>query len=448
MRKRIAINDVYLPNMQEKRRYNVLYGGAGSGKSYFAAQKHLLRLMSERQKRMLVIRKVKATVNASVYQLLSDVINEWGIASQFKANKNEFRYTHLPTGNSIFCTGLDDPEKIKSIQGITDIWIEEATELTEHDFEQLDLRIRNGGGSYSQITVTFNPIDERHWLKKRFFDAPDSETATLKTTYKDNYFLSEAYRQMMLRKIHGDENLYRIYVLGEWGKERNGAEFYKKFSRKKHVAQLAYNPDLPLHLSFDFNVMPYVTCVVAQIEGKEIRIIDEILARHPHNSTGALCAMVMQRYGQHKAGVFVYGDPAGKAADTRQTGSDYTIIFKALHALAPADRVQKAAPPVALRGQFINQILDGELYGIRLIVGENCSETIADFEYLMEAPDGSKYKQKAKGTNGVSFELYGHTSDAIDYLICSAFAREFDTFRHGERGKPLIIPRPANLKRL
>ena len=178
----LTINDVYLPYLTDQSRYLILWGGAGSGKSVFAAQKSLLRLTTEPGHRILLVRKVARTLKESVFGLVKAIASDAGIYNEFDINNSEKTMIHKPTGNEVISAGLDDPEKLKSIHGITSVWIEEATELTEDDFDQIDLRLRGKTDSYKQIILSFNPIHENHWLKKRFVDnAPPS------TSHKSRY---------------------------------------------------------------------------------------------------------------------------------------------------------------------------------------------------------------------------------------------------------------------
>lgn len=110
-----------------------------------------------------------------------------------------------------------DVEKLKSISNINRIWIEEASEIVEQDFTQLDLRLRGQDKLGYQLTLTFNPISDLHWLKKRFFDTGMPDTLIIKTTYKDNQFLDERYKQTLEEMKERDYQYYKIYCLGEWG---------------------------------------------------------------------------------------------------------------------------------------------------------------------------------------------------------------------------------------
>ena len=194
-----AFNAAYLPLLDDdEHRYIVLYGGAGSGKSVFAAQRQVVRMMSKPLCNVLVVRKVGDTNRTSTFALLQQVINGWGLHSLFDVT--DLKIVCRLTGNACIFKGLDDPEKIKSVTfpkgELTDIWIEEASEITETDFNQLDIRLR-GKRIHGQITLSFNPINVLHWLKKRFFDRKDERAVTLKTTYKDNSWLDDDYKRTL-----------------------------------------------------------------------------------------------------------------------------------------------------------------------------------------------------------------------------------------------------------
>src|ERR1039458_3018559 len=230
----MIVNDAFIPFIQSTKRYGVLLGGAGSGKSRAAVQKVLIRTVTEKGHKILCVRKVAKTLRNSIYQELIDMISANGMAREFRVNKSEMRFTH-ESGNEILLAGMDDPEKIKSIAGITTVWCEECTDLSELDFNQLELRVRGQTQNYKQFILSFNPIDEDSWLKIRFFDNQDDDVFALKTTFLDNYFLDEEYKKHLLERVKIKENLYKIYVLGEWGRVTYGGEFYKCFKFSKHV---------------------------------------------------------------------------------------------------------------------------------------------------------------------------------------------------------------------
>lgn len=194
----------------------VLCGGGGSGKSIFAGRKVLERVTTEEGHRWLVCRKVAKTLRDSCFAQLRGQLAEFYPKSGAKINSSDMRI-RFPNGSEILFAGLDDVEKLKSIYNITGIWIEEASEITEADYNQLTIRLRGETKYYQQIILTFNPISITHWLKKRFFDRQDPEVLTHRSTYKDNRFLPEKDRQVLESFRETDPYYYQVYCLGEWG---------------------------------------------------------------------------------------------------------------------------------------------------------------------------------------------------------------------------------------
>lgn len=225
---------------------------------------------------------------------------------------------------------------------------------------------------------------------------------------------------------------------------RKGGEFYKLFSSEKNVIEnpvvskmpKLYNTELPLHLSFDFNVDPYMTCGIYQGVGKRIVKIDEICLSHPNNRTESVCIEFKKRYPLdiHKQGIFVYGDPNGRKEDTRteKGHDDYRIIMRELQMYRPEQRVFSAAPPVVMRGRFINSIFDANYNDCEILIGQNCIKTVEDYQFLKETSEGIKLKEKAKNpVTGKTYEKYGHCSDEGDYFFCWYFSEDFTEFQSG-----------------
>ena len=195
-------------------RIEVYMGGAGSGKSYGATQKVLLKALKYKRT-VLVIRKIQRTIKHSIWSLMLTHLRNSGYYDQCRINRTDFEI-ELPNGSIFIFKGLDDEEKIKSIDGITDIVIEEATELTEDEFTQLNLRLR-ALVDFPQIYLMFNPINKKNWVYGYFFCEPKPLNAlVLKTTYKDNKFLSAEYVSELERLKERNPAYYRIYTLGEF----------------------------------------------------------------------------------------------------------------------------------------------------------------------------------------------------------------------------------------
>lgn len=217
-------NDVYLSSLDDySKRYEIYYGGAGSGKSVFVAQKLVKKALTDRRK-ILVLRKVDKTTKNSTFQLLLDTLTDWKIIDKCKINRTDFTIT-LPNGSVFLCCGLQDPERIKSITGLTDAWLEEATEFNQEDFNQIDLRIRHPEAKGQQIILSFNPVSKVNWCYKLFFkEAADAamtdfraQCKILHTNYLDNKFLPQSYIDSLLLLKAANLDYYKIYALGEFG---------------------------------------------------------------------------------------------------------------------------------------------------------------------------------------------------------------------------------------
>jgi phage terminase large subunit len=442
---------IYSPAIEWSKRYLFLYGGAGSGKSQCAARKILYRVINEYNHRFLIVRKEKCHVRESMYTLLKDIIYSYGISDIFIFKDSEMKIINKEKNSEIIAAGLKNSEKIKSITGITGIWVEEAFELEQKDFAQLNLRLRGETPSYKQIICTFNPMDAKHWLKS-FMDSGHEGLLAMQTTFYDNVFIDREYMDELISQYRNNENFNRVYIKGDWGRAYTGGEFYHGFSYSSHVVPsashggvgISYNPDIPLHITFDFNVHPYVTCCVWQMgynaKGalKRAMQIDEICLAHPLNSTKNVCAEFRRKYFNekgHKAGLFIYGDPSGKHEDTRSEKgyNDFAIIKNELQDMHPTLRVESKAPHVKSRGDFMNSIFQEEFQDISIRISGNCLKSIDDFCYLKQNVNGEKLKEKAKDEKtGIVFERYGHTSDSADYFLTTIFATEYNTFINGK----------------
>lgn len=225
----IKANRIFKDPDQSRKRYIVMKGSAGSGKSVDTAQHYILRLMSDPGRNLLCVRKSDVTNRDSTFAELQGAIFRMFGESYKKywyINSSDMRLECIANHNQIFFRGVNDEkqrEKLKSIAvkrgKLTDVWIEEATELTQSDFEIIDDRLRGElpKGQFYQIRLTFNPVSSSHWIKKHFFDRADPDVFTHHSTYKDNRFIDDAYYRRMERRKEVDPDGYRIYGLGEWG---------------------------------------------------------------------------------------------------------------------------------------------------------------------------------------------------------------------------------------
>lgn len=211
------------------KRYIVMKGSAGSGKSVDTAQNYILRLMRDKGRNLVCIRKSDITNRDSTFaELTGAIYRMFGDQAEryWQINMSPLKLTCKANGNQIIFRGMNDDkqrEKLKSITfqrgKLTDVWCEEATELTQADIEIIDDRLRGElpPGQFYQIRMTFNPVNKNHWIKKVFFDIPDSNVLTHHSTYLMNRFIDDAYKARMERRKAVDPEGYQIYGLGEWG---------------------------------------------------------------------------------------------------------------------------------------------------------------------------------------------------------------------------------------
>ncbi len=259
----IQANSCFKPVDFSRKRYVVMKGSAGSGKSVDTAQNYILRLMQDKGRNLVCIRKSDITnrdstyaeLTGAIYRLFGDKADTyWGI------KQSPLQLTCKANGNQIIFRGVNDEkqrEKLKSITfqkgKLTDVWIEEATEITQADFEIIDDRLRGTlpDGQFYQVRMTFNPVNQNHWIKKVFFDIPDDNVLTHHSTYLTNRFIDEAYRQRMERRKLVDPEGYQIYGLGEWGEI--GGLILRNWEIKGISQNLNDYDDVAIGQDFGFN---------------------------------------------------------------------------------------------------------------------------------------------------------------------------------------------------
>lgn len=221
----IYVNDAYIPYLQDQTRTQIFFGGSSSGKSFFLGQRAVMDVINGRN--YLIVRQVASSIKRSVFNQILKTIIDMGLEDQFDIKQSDMIITCRKNQKQIYFAGCDNIEKLKSITPIngviTDVWIEEATEIAEVDYRQLKKRLRGKSDVSKRVTLSFNPILKEHWIYKEFFKNWD-ETKTkyrdealliLKTTYKDNSFLE---RDDIYDLEHEkDRYYYEVYTLGNWG---------------------------------------------------------------------------------------------------------------------------------------------------------------------------------------------------------------------------------------
>lgn len=269
---------------QSRKRYIVEKGSAGSGKSVDAAQEYILRMMRDKGRNLVAMRKSDITnrdstfaeLTGAIYRMFGDKAGlYWAI------NMSPLKLTCKANGNQIIFRGMNDDkqrEKLKSITfqrgKLTDVWLEEATEFTQADFEIIDDRLRGElpPGQFYQIRMTFNPVNKNHWIKKVFFDIPDPNVLTHHSTYLGNRFIDDAYKARMERRKLVDPEGYQIYGLGEWGEI--GGLILHNWEIKEVSQNLNDYDDIAIGQDFGFNHANAI--LLLGIKDDDISVLKEI----------------------------------------------------------------------------------------------------------------------------------------------------------------------------
>lgn len=284
MKIKVQANPCFKEVDRSTKRYIVMKGSAGSGKSVDTAQNYILRLMRDKGRNLVCIRKSDITNRDSTFaELTGAIYRMFGDQAEryWQINMSPLKLTCKANGNQIIFRGMNDDkqrEKLKSITfqrgKLTDVWCEEATELTQADVEIIDDRLRGElpPGQFYQIRMTFNPVNKNHWIKKVFFDIPDSNVLTHHSTYLMNRFIDDAYKARMERRKAVDPEGYQIYGLGEWG------EIGGLILHNWEIKDISQNPadydDFAIGQDFGFN---HANAILALgIKDDDIYITNEI----------------------------------------------------------------------------------------------------------------------------------------------------------------------------
>lgn len=285
---------IYLPDIigrgygkywRYKGRYRVCKGSRSSKKSATTALYYIYNMMKQPEANLLVVRKTYRTLKDSCFKQLKWAAGRLGVSDLWEFRSAPMEAEYKPTGQRIYFRGLDDPLKITSItveKGVLCwLWIEEAYEITsETDFDTLDESIRGATppGLFKQATLTFNPWNERHWLKARFFDKPDEDTLAMTTDYRCNEWLDEADIKNFERMKRNNPRRYQVAGLGNWGVVE-GLVFENWREENFDVDEIRQQPDVQSAFGLDFGYTrdpSALACLLVSQQQKKIWIFDEL----------------------------------------------------------------------------------------------------------------------------------------------------------------------------
>jgi PBSX family phage terminase large subunit len=409
----------------------------------------------------VLIRHTFNTIKDSSYAEIVKSINEMGLSEVFTCTQSPLEIK-CQNGAKLICRGMDEPNKLKSINAMF-AWYEEfeMSKISEGDWLTVSSGLRSPYNKVQEV-FTFNPECEGsyqdNWFYKRWFGLVPVQNSGAKSfksffevqrgkrkiqldftvhhsTHLDNKYLTQEYRASLEDLKRTNPYYYKVYTLGLWGRRESGDLFYNSFDRTKHCNNLAlYNSDRALHITLDFNSSPGNSCLVFQISGKTATCLESFFAKDDIGNSKHLCNLLKQKYNTHEAGMYIYGDASNKHEDTRSEAgwNDFKLIEKELKdKFHPTFLIPAKNPAVEIRGNFINEIFRHNLNGINIEISENANELIDDLENCKIDSDRTKLKSTFK-KDGVTMERWGHMGDAMDYLLCKVFEKEFNAYKRGK----------------
>ena len=470
-------------------RFIILYGGSSSGKSFSVAQAVLIQTLQDAEN-TLVMRKVGASISKTIYEDYKVAASLLGISQYFKFIQNSIKCTY--NGAKIDFSGLDDPEKIKGISNCKRVQLEELSEFEFADLKQIRKRLRGKKGQ--QIIADFNPISETNWIKKDWLDneklhdvpmvveiggkvipAELTKVKSLKmnegksmvnpktkeieeyppnmvviqSTYLNNFWVVGSpdgtygyYDEQCVMDFEHDRlydpDYYNVYALGEWGVIKTGNEFLNSFNVGKNSGEYPYIPGLPIHLSVDSNVLPYISVSYWQVDlskGKDMYQIAETTAESPNNSVRRAAKLVSKKLSElgYDDKIYLHGDASAKAANTiddnKRSFMDLFIDTLKKDSWTVEDKVGNKNPLVSMTGEFVNAVFEKQLSGLSIKINDSCRASIDDYQSVQKDANGAILKTKVKDSvTKQTYEEHGHLTDTLRYVVHDIMYEEYVQF--------------------
>lgn len=365
------------------------YGGASSGKSHGVIQKVVFKSLQawKYPRKVLFLRKVGSSVYDSIFEDVKQCLEAWGLLGACKVNNSAYRI-ELPNGAQFIFKGLDNPEKIKSIKGISDVIMEEASEFTLDDYTQLTLRLRDKKHPKKQIYLMFNPVSKVNWVYNAFFVKKPKNTVIYQTTYKDNRFLDDLTKENIEELANRNEAYYKIYALGEFAT-------LDKLVFPKYKKQLLNKEELkqfPSYFGLDYGFINDPSAfmhIKIDDENRRLYIVEEYVRK---GLTNDKIAEAIKALGYTKE--IIRADSAEKKSNQELRNLDIPRVIDVMK-----------GPGSVMQG--IQYILQYEI-----IVDERCVKTIEELENYTWKKD--------RATNeyiNEPVDSYNHCLDAMRYAI-------------------------------
>lgn len=384
----------FLPLLNDySHRWEIYKGSAGSGKSHFITQKIIIKALREKR-RVMICRRYGTTMRNSVFKLFKDVIESFKITHLTRIKESDMSIT-LPNGSEIIFVGLDNEEKLLSIAGITDVFIEEVYEVPKEIVDQLNLRMR-GKAPNQQIYMAFNPISAKHWLYDFCEGATRPESSIYsQSTFRDNPFLPDEYVKALEDMYRTNPNKARVFCDGNWGADVEGLVYKNHVVSDFDINELI-KQGLEVRVGIDWGFVDPTTVVVSLFDKpkKEIYIIGEYYKR------GATLEEIKDgiiQLGISKQKMYCDGAEPDKVDYLRRNG------FNAVSA-------KKGAGSVKAGISFLQDM--------KIICHESCVNVAAELENYVYLKD----KKTGQYIEDSYDHDFSHTMDALRYSYSDLYS--------------------------
>lgn len=384
----------FLPLLNDySHRWEIYKGSAGSGKSHFITQKIIIKALREKR-RVMICRRYGTTMRNSVFKLFKDVIESFKITHLTRIKESDMSIT-LPNGSEIIFVGLDNEEKLLSIAGITDIFIEEVYEVPKEIVDQLNLRMR-GKAPNQQIYMAFNPISAKHWLYDFCEGSTRPESSIYsQSTFRDNPFLPDEYVKALEDMYRTNPNKARVFCDGNWGADVEGLVYKNHVLSDFDINELI-KQGLEVRVGIDWGFVDPTTVVVSLFDKpkKEIYIIGEFYKR------GATLEEIKEgiiELGISKQKMYCDGAEPDKVDYLRRNG------FNAVSA-------KKGAGSVKAGISFLQDM--------KIICHESCVNVAAELENYVYLKD----KKTGQYVEDSYDHDFSHTMDALRYSYSDLYS--------------------------
>lgn len=435
--------DVFLPcyhhilDNYETYDIDFLYGGRDSGKSRFIAQFYIILCLSLPYFRCVLIRKVFNTIKDSIFQLIKDIIIEWGLEEYFVFKISPLEIDCI-NGNKFIARGFDEPAKLRSLTNPSHALIDEGNQLDDDDFVTLLTTLRYNGGNV-KVFFAFNPETignyEDNWLYKNWFSHTNElswineikikvgegyialKVRATHTTYKDNQYCSLQRQAFLEQLILTNPHYYQVFTLGKWGNLINDNPFAFAFGREKHLGIVQRTPGIGIIASFDFNRNP-ITCFVCQIlPGDKLRGIEQI--KLPNSDIYKLCEYLLLHYPNTLW--TITGDATGtnSSAMVQDNLNYYTVIRQRMNLSPGQFKVPRVNPTIKENQNLVNAVL--ALCDCKFDK-DKCKALVFDFENVRMLATGDVQKVAMDKTSRNNPTMQADALDCFRY-VCNTFMK-------------------------